>query len=194
MITDFSPGLNLIIGDKDVDFYNILNNIGEKISNYYDVHDYQLILKYLHKNDNSYYIIDNIFSELHPGKHREAAKKLHYEAKMNNKIIIASCYSPVAISAIPAHYVYHAVGDKIINNVDNSIGLNATQILSFHMGVDEYGEDVNNIVKPLEMAINDNDKVKVAYYKNKLEDLIYSPSSCPLVTGLEAYYSMSLHD
>ena len=190
---DFNFGLNLIIGDKDADFYSIRNNIAKEIDNYWQLNDYQSILKYIYKGDITHFIIDNIFSELHPGKHREAAKKLHHEAKMNNKIIIASCYSPVAISAIPAHYVYHTVGDKIVNNVGNSIGLNATQILSFYMGVDEYGEDVNSIVKPLEMAINDNDNAKVAYYKNKLEDLIYSPGSCPLVTELEAYYSMSLH-
>lgn len=117
----FSCGLNLIIGNKDANYYEILKNIGDKFDDYCDVHDYQLILKYLHKHDITNFIVDNIFSELHPGKHEEAAQKLHEIAVMSGKTIIATCYSPIAASAIHPCYVYVADGDKIVGDIDEGL-------------------------------------------------------------------------
>lgn len=189
---DFNFGLNLIIGDKDADFYSIRNNIAKEIGNHWQLNDYQSILKYIYKGDITHFIIDNIFSELHPGKHREAAKQLHNIAWLNHKVIIATCYSPVAVSVIPANHIYLAKGDKIISTADNSIGLTPNEILSFFMGVESYPDDINAAVTLFEDAIHKKCTKEADDYMHRLKMMINDPDHCPLISGLQMnYYFMS---
>ena len=181
---NFKTGLNLITGkfDSGIDgvFENIKNRYKEES---FVTTNHEMLLKCISENKIKFIFASNIFGDLHPGLHRELAKKINKDAKDSNIIIIATCYSPTAISVIEADHVFEVKNNKIYH-VDNSIGLNSVEIMSFFMGIKEYPEEVDNLIKDFNYSIDDKDQKKAEKVLKKLENMINQPHICPLVSKM----------
>lgn len=181
---NFKTGLNLITGELD----SGVDEVFENIKNQYKEESFfatncEMISKRISENKIKFIFASNVFGDLHPGLHRKLAKKINKEAKESNIVIIATCYSPTAISVIEADHVFEVKNNKICR-VDNSIGLNSVEIMSFFMGVKEYPEDVDNLIKEFDYSIDDKDQKKAEKILKKLENMINQPHICPLVSKM----------
>lgn len=66
----------------------------------------------------------------------------------------------------------------------NSIGLNSVEIMSFFMGIKEYPEEVDNLIKDFNYSIDDKDQKKAEKVLKKLENMIEQPHICPLISKM----------